>query len=75
MCRNFLKARAALMWRRFIRENFSSPKQVEQVFGCATSTAYRWWSGDDAPDIYAFAQAWDEKPEQLREAFNRRDAG
>ena len=72
MCRNFLKAHAALMWRAFLRRNFQGPKEVEAAFGCSTSTAYRWWSGDDAPDITSFIQAWGDKPAELRDAFARK---
>lgn len=48
--RAFFVARLAEMWGRHLRENYANPAQVQRAFGCSMSTAYRWWSGDAAPD-------------------------
>ena len=74
MCRKKIKAQAALLWRRFLRSNFRDPAEVVQVFGCGTSTAYRWWSGDDQPSADVLIMALKGYETEVIQTFGK-DAG
>lgn len=43
----------ARKWSVFIRENFSSTKEVQQAFGVDRATSENWWEGRNAPQGWA----------------------
>jgi hypothetical protein len=57
MCRKKIEAVLAAVWSRFLRRNFSGPREVSDFFGCPLSTAYDWWSGDRRPSASAVLKA------------------
>jgi len=47
----------AVIWQRFITENFSSPAHAAHVFQVDASTAEKWWRGLNAPSGWAVGKA------------------
>ena len=47
----------AIVWQRFVRENFQSPAHVAHVFQVDGSTAEKWWNGLNAPSWWVLGHA------------------
>jgi hypothetical protein len=47
----------ALVWQRFITENFQSPAHAAHVFQVDATTAEKWWRGQNAPSGWVVGRA------------------
>lgn len=47
----------ALVWQRFVQDNFDSPAHVAHVFQVDGSTAEGWWRGEHAPAGWVVGKA------------------
>ena len=47
----------AIVWQRFITENFDSPAHAAHVFQVDASTADNWWRGQNAPSGWVVGRA------------------
>lgn len=47
----------AVVWQRFVTENFDSPAHAAHVFQVDPSTAEKWWRGLNAPSGWVVAKA------------------
>lgn len=63
----------ALVWQRFVRENFDSPAHAAHVFQVDPTTAINWWNGTNAPAGWVVGRAF-ESP-GLRKAYLSARAG
>lgn len=71
ICRIQIRAQLALLWMRFLRHNFVSPREVQDVFGCGQSTAYRWWCGQERPSSDALIAAYQARPGAFEKVFSK----
>lgn len=51
------RQRFAVVWQRFITENFDSPAHAAHVFQVDASTADNWWRGMNAPSGWVVGKA------------------
>lgn len=56
----------AIVWQKFITENFQSPAHVAHVFQVDGSTAEKWWNGHNAPSGWVLGHAI--RTPEIREA-------
>lgn len=63
----------ALVWQRFIRENFDSPAHAAHVFQVDPTTSANWWDGLNAPQGWVVGRAIEDPA--MRDAYLSARAG
>lgn len=51
------RAHFAVVWQKFVTENFDSPAHAAHVFQVDATTAEKWWRGLNAPSGWVVGRA------------------